>query len=157
MLRLTKKTVALSTATLLLIGGGVAYAYWTANGSGTGTGATGTNVAITVVQTSTPTAMAPGDAPQSLNGTFLNPNNGPVYVGTVTASIASVTTAAGAPGGTCDATDYALANPVMTINEEVLANDTSTWTGATIQFSNKSGANQDACKLATVNLAYVIS
>ena len=30
------------------------------------------------------------------------------------------------------------------------------WTGATIAFAN-SGANQDACKGATVNLAYAIS
>jgi hypothetical protein len=99
--------------------------------------------------------MAPGDSPQTLSGTFTNPNIGPVYVATITASIASVTKAGGAPAGTCDASDYSLANATMTVGHEVLADDTSTWTGATIQFNNKA-TNQDACKNATVNLAYTI-
>jgi hypothetical protein len=154
--RFTKKSLAVSAVAALLLGGGAAYAYWTAGGSGTGSAATGTNVAITAVQTSTVTAMAPGDSAQSLNGTFLNTNSGPVYVATVTASISSVVKDGGAVAGTCDATDYTLANAVMTINAEALANDTSTWTGATLKFNNKV-SNQDQCKLATVNIAYAIS
>lgn len=141
---------------LVVAAGGAAYAYWTAGGSGTGSAATGTNVAITAVQTSTVSAMAPGDTAQSLNGTFNNPNSGPVYVATVTASISSVTKAVGAVAGICDATDFTLAGAVMTINAEVLANDTSTWTGATIKFNNKA-TNQDQCKGATVALAYAIA
>ena len=156
--KLTRKTVAIVAGTVLLVSGaGAAFAYWTAGGSGSGTAATGTNVAITAVQTSAPVAMAPGDAAQSLNGTFLNTNSGPVYVTTVTASIASVVKDAGAVAGICDASDYTLAGAVMTVNAEALANDTSTWSGATIKFNNKPGASQDQCKLATVNLAYAIS
>lgn len=156
MRKFTKKTVAVAAATVLLLAGaGAAYAYWTAGGSGTGSAATGTNVAITAVQTSTVTAMAPGDSAQSLNGTFLNPNTGPVYVTSVTASISSVVKDPGAVAGTCDASDYTLAGAVMAVNAEALANDTSTWSGATIKFNNKA-TNQDACKLATVNLAYTI-
>jgi hypothetical protein len=134
-----------------------AYAYWTAGGSGTGSAATGTSQDITAVQTSTVSAMGPGVAAQTLSGTFLNENDGPVYVSTVTASIASVVKADGAAGGTCDASDYTLANAVMTVNAEASADDTTTWSGATIMFNNKAGTNQDACKLATVNLAYVIA
>ncbi len=152
-----KKLIAATAAMLTLAAAGSAIAYWTAGGSGTGSAATGTNVAITAVQTSTVTAMAPGDTAQSLNGTFLNTNSGPVYVATVTASITSVTKAGGAPAGTCDATDYTLAGAVMTVNAEAPADDTGTWTGATIKFNNKAGVNQDACKGATVNLAYVIA
>lgn len=158
MRKFTKKTVAVvATATILLSGAGVAFAYWTAGGSGNGEATTGTNVSITAVQTSTVSAMAPGDTAQSLNGTFLNDNDGPVYVTTVTASIASVTKDTGAVPGTCDASDYTLANAVMTVNAEALADDTSTWTGATIKFNNKTGANQDQCKLATVLISYAIS
>lgn len=156
MAKFTKKKIAIVTAALVLTGG-AAFAYWTAGGSGTGSAATGTNVAITAVQTSTVAAMAPGDTAQSLNGTFLNTNSGPVYVTNVTASISSVVKDAGAVAGTCDASDYTLANAVMSVNSEALANDTSTWTGATIKFNNKAGVNQDACKLATVNLSYLIS
>ncbi len=156
MAKFTKKKIAIITAALVLTGG-AAFAYWTTGGSGTGSAATGTNVTLTAVQTSTVTAMAPGDVAQSLNGTFTNTNSGPVYVSTVTASISSVVKDAGAVAGTCDATDYTLANAVMTVNAEALANDTSTWTGATIKFNNKAGSNQDQCKLATVNLLYTIA
>jgi len=56
----------------------------------------------------------------------------------------------------CDATDYTLAGAAMAKNAEVPADDTGTWTGATIKFNNKA-TNQDACKGATVNLAYTVS
>ncbi len=110
-----KKFVWLFTAVLLLGVGGTAYAYWTAGGSGTGTATTGTSSAVTVVQTSTVSNLQPGAAAQTLTGTFNNPNTGPVYVATVTASIDSVTKAVGAPAGTCDATDYTLSNATMTV------------------------------------------
>ena len=156
--KFTKKTLAVATAAALLaVGGGTAYAYWTAGGSGSGTSATGTNVPITAVQTSVLTPIAPGDSEQSLSGTFLNTNSGPVYVATVTASIASVVKFPNAAAGTCDASDFTLTGAVMTVNKEALADDSSPWTGATLKFNNKADANQDQCKLATVNIAYVIS
>ncbi len=152
-----KKLVWLFTAVLLLGVGGTAYAYWTAGGSGTGTATTVTSSAVTVVQTSTVSNLQPGAAAQTLTGTFNNPNTGPVYVATVTASIDSVTKAVGAPAGTCDATDYTLSNATMTVAAEVPAgNAQGSWTGATIAFNNKAATNQDACKGATVSLAYTV-
>jgi hypothetical protein len=153
---LKKKSVALAIIGAVTVGASIAaFAYWTAGGSGTGTADTGTFVALTAVQTSTISDMHPGDSAQTLSGTFDNPNDGPVYVTSVTASIASVTKAGGAVAGTCDATAYTLANATMNIGAEVLADDSSTWSGATIKFNNK-GTNQDQCKGATVNLAYAI-
>jgi hypothetical protein len=100
--------------------------------------------------------MAPGDTAQTLSGNFTNTNSGPVYVASVTASISSVTFG-GVPAVGCDATDYTLANPIMTVGAQVPAGTAQgAWTGATIQFNNKA-TNQDACKGATVNLAYTIS
>jgi len=152
-----KKKLAILVTALVVLIGGAAFAYWTAGGSGTGTAATGSNVPITVVQTSTVTAMGPGDSAQSLNGTFNNTNSGPVYVATVTASISSVVKAPGAPAGTCAADDYTLAGATMPVNAEVPAGTAQgTWSGATIKFNNKATVNQDACKGATVNLAYTI-
>ena len=153
-----KRLIWLVTAVLVLAVGGTAYAYWTASGSGTGTATTGTVSALTVVQTSTVTGMYPRDSPQTLSGNFDNPNAGPIHVNTVTVSIGSVTKAVGAPAGTCDATDYTLANATMTVNADVPAgNGAGSWTGATIQFNNKPATNQDACKGATVNLAYTVA
>jgi len=141
-----------------LASAGTAFAYWSVVGSGTGTAVTGNVAAITAVQTSVVTGMAPGDTAQTLSGNFTNPNPGPVYVAKVTASIGSVVKAVGAPAGTCTAADYSLASPVMTVAAEVPAGTAQgSWTGATIQFKNDPAVNQDACKGATVNLAYAIS
>jgi len=154
----TKKSTAIMVAVVTAVAaGGAAFAYWTAGGSGTGSAATSEGSAnVTVVQTSDVTAMQPGDSAQALSGTFDNPNSGPAYVGTVTASIGGVTKAQDAPTGTCTASDYTLAGAAMTVNAEVPADDTGTWSGATIKFNNKSGVNQNACKGATVNLTYTV-
>lgn len=142
---------------LALAFAGGAYAYWTAGGTGTGTATVGTVNAITVNQTTVLTAMYPGDSPQTISGTFTNTNSGPVYVPSVTASIQSVVKAGGAPVGTCDATDFTLASATATVNAQVASGTgVGTWTGPTIQFNNKAGANQDACKGATVTLGYAI-
>ena len=154
----TKKKVGLVTLATVAISSSLAYAYWTGSGSGDGTANTGEGaLALQVNQTSVVAGMGPGDVAQMLVGNFDNPNSGPVYVGTVTARIDSVTKATGAPAGTCDATDYTLANAAMEVNAEVpTGNGKGAWDGATIKFNNKNVV-QDACKGATVNLAYTIS
>lgn len=153
----SKKVLVVLTAAALLAGGGTAFAYWTAGGSGTGTAATGNNVEISAVQTTTVTDLKPGGAAQTISGNFTNGNTSPVYVATVTASIASVGKAVGAPAGACTAADYTLGSPVMTVATEVPAGTAQgAWTGATIAFNN-TAANQDGCKGATVNLSYAIS
>ncbi len=158
MFKLTRKRALILSAAGLLIVVGVAIAYWTAGGSGTGTaGVAGSQSGLTANQTTTLTAMYPGDSAQTIGGDFDNPNPGPIFVSTVTASISSVTKASGAPAGTCDATDFTLANAVMTVNAQVASGTAKgSWTGATIQFNNKA-TNQDACKGATVNLSYAIA
>jgi hypothetical protein len=160
MMNFKKRTGVIAAAMVVVLFSAVAaYAYWTAGGSGTGTAATGTSTTpITAVQTSTVTDMRPGTAAQSLAGNFTNPaSNGPVYVTSVTASIASVSKATGAPAGTCAAADYTLAGAVMTVNAQVPTGTAQgTWTGATIMFNTSTTVNQDACKGATVNLAYTI-
>ncbi len=153
----TKKLVA-ATAAVALLGSGAAFAYWTTGGSGTGTAATGTTANVVVNQTSTVTGLAPGAGAQTLSGNFTNSNSGPVYIASVTVSIASVTKAGGAPVGTCDATDYTLTGATMAIGAEVAAgNAVGSWTGATIRFNDKTSTNQDACKNATVNLSYTVA
>ncbi|HVL31661.1 MAG TPA: hypothetical protein VM299_05450 [Solirubrobacteraceae bacterium] len=154
---ITRKRSVIGALAALLLAGAAAFAYWTSSGSGTGTAEADTTVALTVKQTTTLSAMYPGDSAQTISGNFDNPNPGPVYVGTVTASISSVTKASGAPSGTCDASDFTLASAAMTVNAEVPAGTAKgSWTGATIKFNNKA-TNQDACKGATVNLSYAVS
>lgn len=160
MLKFTKRRafVVLGLVSALAVAG-AAIAFWTAGGSGAGTASTSNpSTQLTVNQTGTLTAMYPGDAAQTLSGDFDNPTGNSVRVETVTASISSVTKAAGAPAGTCDATDYTLSSAVMGVHAEVSSGlAQGNWTGATIQFNDKAAANQDACKGATVHLAYAIS
>jgi hypothetical protein len=156
-----KRLAAFGLAAIMVVAlAGGALAYWTITGSGAGTASAGAPATpITVNQTTTLQPMYPGDTAQTLSGNFTNTNAGPVYVNTVTASIASVTKAVGAPAGTCDATDFTLASPVMTVNAQVPVGSpelTVTWTGASIQFNNKAAANQDGCQGATVALGYSI-
>jgi len=156
MSKLTKKRAVTIVAMIAMIGiAGTAYAYWSASGSGSGSGSTASGtVALTVKQTTLLSAMYPGDSAQTLSGNFDNTNSGPVQVTTVTAAIASVTKAADAPAGTCDATDYTLANATMNVNASVpVGSGQGAWTGATIKFNNKA-TSQDACKGATVALSY---
>jgi hypothetical protein len=159
MFKFTKRRALIVGVVLALTVGGAALAYWTAGGSGTGSGsAAGAPSPLVAQQTTTLAAMYPGDSPQTISGNFNNSNAGPIFVNSVTTSIASVTKAAGAPAGTCDASDFTLSNATMNVNSEVPAgNGKGSFTGATIQFNNKPAANQDACKGATVNLAYAIS
>jgi hypothetical protein len=141
---------------LLAIGGG-AYAYWTLSGSGTGSATTGTvSGSITVHQTGPAiTNLRPGGTAQILSGNFDNSDASPVYVTSVTVSIASVTKAVGAPSGTCDNTDYTLTGATMAVGVEIPAGlAKGAWTGATIAFNDKAAVNQNACQGATVNLSY---
>ena len=159
MLKFTKRRAMVVFGVIATLAvAGAAIAYWTAGGAGDGTAATANPTdALVVNQTGTLTAMYPGDSAQTLSGTFDNPTSNLVRVNKVTASIAGVDQAAAAVGS-CDATDYILSNAVMTVNAEIPAGSgVSNWTGATVQFRDKPGVNQDGCKGATVNLHYVVS
>lgn len=156
--KLLKRRGLLLAGVITVVAAGSAFAYWTAGGSGTGSaGVAAGQSALSANQTSTLTAMFPGDGAQVISGNFNNSNPGPVHVNSVTASIASVVLASNAPAGTCDASDFELAFNHMTVNKEIpVGTGVSTWTGAAIRFNNKT-TNQDACKGATVNLAYEIA
>ena len=143
-----QKTAVVGTTVAALMVGGVAFAYWTNTGSGAGSASTGTNSSILVNQTTSVAAMAPGVAPQALSGNFTNANSGPVYVHEVTAIVT------GTDKSGCTASDYTIAGTAL-VNAEVPAGTAvGSWTGLTIQFNNKPDVNQDACKNATVALAY---
>ena len=152
--RLTRKRGLIGAVAIALLLAAGAYAFWTAGGSGTGTAPSSAETEVLVVnQVTVLNDMYPGDTAQTISGNFDNGNDGPIRVATVTASIASVTGGA----GSCDASDYTLANPVMTVGAEVpVGTAVGAWTGASIKFNNKI-TNQDGCKGATVNLSYTIA
>jgi hypothetical protein len=158
MLKFTKRRALVLGAVATLVVAGAAIAYWTAGGSGTGSGSTATGTSdVTVNQTKVLSAMFPGDSAQTLSGNFDNTNPGKTYIGTVTASIASVTKGGSAVVG-CTSADFDLTNAAMTVNAEIPSGTgVGSWSGAKIQFKNDPLNNQDACKDVTVNLSYAVS
>ena len=95
--------------------------------------------------------MAPGAAPQPLSGDFDNPNDGPLYIASVTAVVT------GTDHVGCDATDYTVAGTAQ-VNAQVPAGSgVGSWSGLTIAFHNKPAVNQDACQGATVNISYALA
>jgi hypothetical protein len=148
-----KKKILITAAAVVAIGAGSAFAYLSTTGSGTGAGTTSAGDShLVITQTSTIANMFPGDTAQAITGTVKNTAENSAYVNTVTVSIASVDKASGAVGD-CDATDYTLANPVVSVATDLAAGATKAFNGPTIKFNNKA-TSQDGCKGATVNLAY---
>ncbi|TDW86948.1 hypothetical protein EV137_5017 [Kribbella pratensis] len=148
-----KKKIIIAAAATVVIGAGSAFAYWSTTGSGSGSGATSAGTSnLAIVQTSTVSNLRPGDAAQTISGTVTNNADSSAYVNSVTVSIAGVTQASGATG-ICDATDYTLASPTMSVTTDVAPGGTANFNGATLKFNNKA-TNQDGCKGATVNLSY---
>lgn len=137
---------------LAVVGG--AFAYWTQSGSGSGSASTGTIAAVEVTQTSTPTGMYPGGPALPLAGTFYNPNDGPVMVGTLSAAVHGgwKNTVSGKPD--CTADDFEISAPLV-INGQI-PSGTSAWSGLTIRLVN-SATNQDACKNVVVDLDYTLT
>lgn len=108
---------------------------------------------LTITQTSTMAGLAPGIAPAGITGLVVN--NGPdsTFITAIAVEIVSVTTEPGSAAGPCDATDYTLLDSRMLVNRELGPGGSTTFTGASVGFSDKS-TNQDACQRATVHLRY---
>lgn len=133
-----------------------AAAYWQTGGTGiTALEPVAKHAPLRVNPTATPSAMVPGGPAQALGGDFDNTSSSPIHVGSVVASIASVTKARGAAEGHCNASDFTLARPVMQVATDVPSGrGAGHWSGATIRFHNKPGIDQNACMGASVQLRY---
>jgi len=100
------------------------------------------------------TGLAPNSAPQRITGTVTNTSSESIDLGSVTASIGSVTVTQAAVRGRCDSSDYILLDPVMPINVTVAPGESAAFAGAKIGFRNKAGSNQDVCKGAILQMMY---
>jgi hypothetical protein len=147
--------VIAATVAAVLIGGGVAVAFWTTTGTGAGSAGVGTSTSVSIAQADPITDLFPGGPAAEINFTITNTNAGPVRISTVTVAVSGVVKAPGAAAGTCDATDFIIDQP-SAINADIPVGPTtftSATTNASIAMVNKP-TNQDACKNATVALSY---
>ena len=135
--------------------GGAAFAAGSAAGIGIDDVLVGDPAQITVNQTSIVTGLAPGSAAQPLKGNFDNPNEGPVYINHVTATVIAVKDATGHALPGCDASDFSLAG-TGAVNAVVPKGlGVGSWDNLTIAFNNKADTNQDACQNARVAIGYM--
>lgn len=153
----TKKIAGFLTAGALTVAtAGGAYAYWTASGAGASSAATSSGAPdLTAAQTQAPANLAPGVVAGTVAGTVMNKGTSSAYVTQVTLSISSVIPPAGVTG-TCNASDYTVGSATMSIRQDIAPGATVSSGGAPIGFNAKT-TNQDACKGATVTLAYAAS
>jgi len=159
MRKFTRKTVAVTLATaVLLSGAGAAFAYWTNIGSGSGAATTGTTTgSITVNQTTVVPGLYPGmSTPITLAGTFTNTNTGPIHVAAVTATGYTIDGAHVTAGCTVVQGNYTLGGTATVGVDVPNGTNVGSWTGLTISMNNL-GTNQDACKGATLTITYASS
>jgi hypothetical protein len=98
MRKLTKGAIAVTGATVLAVGGGVAWAAWSSTGSGSGSATSTTSANSTISPDASGGALYPGAA-KTFTVKVSNPNDYPVVVDTISAGT-SEATASGCAAGT---------------------------------------------------------
>ena len=159
-----KRVAAIGVVTAAsLVGGGMAYAYWTSTGTGSGSATTGTASAWSVVVpnttagTLTPTTIG-GSPSQSVAYTISNAGTGQQLLAKAIISVSNVTQGA-LPGPACSASDFSVGGaPVGTAFTQTLGAPANTYavgtgySGTVALRLVDNGANQDKCQGSTVTL-----
>ncbi|NUP58860.1 MAG: hypothetical protein HOQ06_05220 [Pseudarthrobacter sp.] len=151
-----KKRIIGTTAALVAIGGGAAFAYWTAAGNGSTSTSAGTSKSFTISSTVAGDALSPNGPTQTFTFTVTNPSDAGVQkVTAVTAKVATSTGADWTAVSGCSKDDFTVGTPVFTAKE--LAAGASATGTVTLQMIDRPGVNQDGCKNASVPLYFTAS
>ncbi|AUI51900.1 hypothetical protein [Arthrobacter crystallopoietes] len=151
-----KKRVAITTAALVAIGGGAAFAYWTSTGSGTGSATTGTTVPFTVTSTTaTGGPLTPGGPSQVVEFEVTNPSTGVQRLQNVIVTVADEDGILWTDAGGCSYKDYFVSDAVFTAGD--VAPNGGKVTGTVTIKMNNLATNQDACKGLAVPLHFSAS
>lgn len=149
------------TASMVLVGGGVASAFWSNNSTGVGDGrvsvAEGNNLPLKIYLTTDLKPLSPG-ASVVLSGNFDSPNHGYdgglVIVRSVTASITGVQSAPDSKG-TCSIKDFTLEPSTVSVNATIPAGaGVGKWGGIKLTMANDPNRDQAGCQGATVQLHF---
>lgn len=155
MKRITKRSsiIAVTAAATLVVGGGVAFAYWTSSGSGTAEAAVANSTGnLTVAQDGTISGLYPGGDPVDVNVIVSNPTNAAIGFSDVTITVTGTEKPAGTPNPGCTPADFKITDTPYA--GEVVAAGGATAVIAPKQIQMlETGANQDPCKGAVVKLS----
>jgi len=151
-----KKRIIGTTAALVALGGGAAFAYWTAAGNGSTTTNAGTSKNFTISSTVTGEPLSPNGPVQTFTFTVTSPSNAGVQkVSAVIAKIATDTGNDWTLVSGCSKDDFSVSTPQFTAKE--LAPGESTTGTVKLQMIDRPGVNQDGCKNASVPLYFSAS
>lgn len=148
MKKMTRKgfVVMGAAASTLVIGGGVAFAYWTSSGSGTGSAAAGTTTSVDITQTGAIEGLYPGGDPVDITVDISNPDSAAVTL----FALATTVTGTNDPG--CTAADFVIDDTWA--GGTVAGNGSLSVTVGTIQMLDRAGVDQNGCKGAAIDLAF---
>lgn len=154
-MRFTKKkiTAAVAAVTVIALGGGAAYAYWTSSGNGPTAGTTGTSTAFAVAGLGVTAGLplTPGGPSQTISFTVTNPSTGVQFLTAAVVTVANSNGSAWTAGGLCTAADYTVGTVSMSGGfGEIAAGALKT--GTVTLAMNNLPASQDACKTVAVPL-----
>lgn len=150
-----KKRIIITTAAMVAIGGGAAFAYWTATGTGNATTAAGTSSNFTITSSVAGDPLSPNGPTQTATFTVTNPGTGVQKLSDVEVTVAGTTGAAWTAVAGCSADDFAVGVPDFEVTE-IAAGGSVTGT-VTLQMIDRPGINQNGCKGATVPLHFAAS
>ncbi|GAB3548616.1 hypothetical protein GCM10027404_12810 [Arthrobacter tumbae] len=151
----SKKRIAITTAALVAVGGGAAFAYWTSTGTGTGAAQTGTTEPFTITSTAaTGGPLSPGGPSQEVAFVVANPGTGVQQLNNVVVTVANADGSAWTSVAGCSAADYTVGTVAITGGDmEPGATKSGT---VTIKMNNLE-TNQNGCKDADVPLYFSAS
>lgn len=151
----TRSAVVVGSATAaVLLGGGIALAFWTTNGTGDAAAAVADSAGtLTVTQVGTVEGLFPGGEPLPISVKVDNPGDAALSFSDISVILDTVS-----PSG-CLATDFTVVDTYTATVTPTVVNPTSSTTPfdvGTIKL-RETGVNQDACKGATISLALAAS
>lgn len=151
--RITRKkygVIAAATAILLLVGG-IAYAYWTSTGTGSADGTTGTDSPFDITVTNTTNqVLTPGGPKDTYSYTITNAGSGHQKL----EAQPTIAISNDQEGDGCDNAWYAVTATPIALDD--LAPGAFATSSFDVQLTNLATTNQDACKGATVTATVTV-
>ena len=155
-----KKRIIITTAAMLAVGTGAAFAYWSATGTTTVTAGTGQSVAFKVSSTfPAVVALTPGGPSQSAEFTIKNENTGAQKLSGLVVKVANADGTPWTDGKGCSADDFEVSPPAFSPGSKgsgQIAADATVRGTVSIQMRNLD-RNQDGCQGVSVPLHFAAS
>jgi hypothetical protein len=159
-MRINKKlVVASSTVSILALGAGVAYAYWSSDTSGTGAATTTAGTALSTIlpaDVTAPTNLYPGAS----GAVSFNVKNPAPYRQKISAASVVIDPAFSVTAGssTCTPADFTITPPASFTAAFVAASGQLNLSGWTLAMVDEDTRNQNACKnLSTIPLSISVT